>query len=549
MMRNIYKVLLLLLFPLTMSAQESNTVTIEPDNEVILNNPMNGWVVYLGRGGWDSTFWTEQHYDDMPINGTDEKVRVSDYASCAYLRAAWSFFEPTEGNYAWKDKSTKCYRLIKSAQDRGLRLSFRIIVDGRDQGQNTPEYVFNAGAEYYENTVGSRKVKSPYADDAVFQKKYEAFIKALAADFNDPDVVDFVDGYGLGKWGEGHQVVYKNAGNKQKVFDWITTLYSEQFTKVPLLLNYHRFIGGNKEWDETPDADSKGMIESAVAKGYSLRHDAFGMTGYYKQWEKNIAANHFGKRPIVMEGGWVTNSMRYWIDPSGDYREGHVEDVRLGEYNASKEACVNMMDLRVNEVPSWFENFDLIKGMCLEGGYRLYPDMVTAPKSVATGKQLTISHRWNNAGWGYCPTNIPQWNQKYKVAFALIDASGNVRKTMVASDTDLSTWLKGTPTTYESSFDMVGVATGKYTLATGLVDVTKDNAIGLQMAVDPNKLTNGWYPLTELDVTETTGVRLPEVETDGNEASDGAWYGLNGVRTDNPSNGIYVRNGKKTLIK
>lgn len=493
--------MLLLLFPLTSFSQENNVISIEPDNEVILHNPMNGWVIYMGRGGWESTFWTKQHYDDMPINGTTETVKVSDYASCAYLRAPWSYLEPTQGNYAWKDTSSKCYQLLKSARDRGLRLAFRILVDGRDQGQNTPEYVFDAGAKYYENTVGSRTVKSPYPDDEVFQEKYEAFIKAFAEEFNDPDVVDFVDGFGLGLWGEGHQLIFQDKSNKLSVYDWITSLYSKYFTKVPLLMNYHRVLGATNGWSDTPNVDSESMIESAVTKGYSLRHDAFGMTGYYKQWEKDIAANYFGKRPIVMEGGWVTNSHRYWTDPSGDYREGYPEDVRIGEYNASKEAHVNMMDLRVNEVPSWFENFDLVKGMCLEGGYRLYPDLVTAPKSVATGKQLIISHRWNNAGWGYCPTNIPQWNQKYKVAFALLDESGKVHKTMVATDTDLSTWLKGTPTTYESSFDMVGVATGKYTLATGLVDVTKDNAIGLQMAVDPNKLMNGWYPLTELEVT------------------------------------------------
>ena len=538
----------LLLFPLGLFSQETNTVVIEPDNDVILRNPMNGWVVYMGRGGWDSTFWTEQKYDAMPINGTDETVRVSDYASCAYLRAAWSFFEPTEGNYAWKDTSTRCYRLIKSARDRGLRLAFRIIVDGRDQGQNTPEYVFNAGAAYYENTVGSRTVKSPYADDAVFQKKYEAFIKALAADFNNPDVVDFVDGYGLGKWGEGHQVVYQDKSNKLKVLDWITTLYSELFTKVPLLLNYHRVLGANTEWADTPNADSKGMIETAVAKGYSLRHDAFGMTGYYKQWEKDIAASHFGKRPIVMEGGWVTNNHRYWIDPSGEYRQGYPGDVRIGEYKASKEARVNMMDLRVNEVPSWFENFDLIKGMCLEGGYRLYPDMVVAPKTVATGGRLTVKHRWNNAGWGYCPTNIPQWNQKYKVAFALLDAGGKVQKTMVETASDLSAWIKGTPTTYESSFDMAGVAAGEYTLAVGLVDVTKANAIGLQMAVDHSKLQNGWYPLTELEVTPASQTGIYSPFTAGKDAK--VCYTLQGIRTSRPATpGIYVSDGKKIIVR
>ncbi len=42
---------------------------------------------------------------------------------------------------------------------------------------------------------------SPYSDDPVFQKYYTKFVKALAKDFNDPSKVEFIDGFGLGKWG------------------------------------------------------------------------------------------------------------------------------------------------------------------------------------------------------------------------------------------------------------------------------------------------------------------------------------------------------------
>ena len=37
-----------------------------------------------------------------------------------------------------------------------MKLSFRIVVDGRDQGQNTPDYVFDAGAAYFTLPVGPR---------------------------------------------------------------------------------------------------------------------------------------------------------------------------------------------------------------------------------------------------------------------------------------------------------------------------------------------------------------------------------------------------------
>ena len=103
------------------------------------------------------------------------------------------------------------------------------------------------------------------------------------------------------------------------------------------------------------------------------------MNGYYQDWEKAFAAEWNFKRPIILEGGWITAAHhRYWTDPSGAYREGHSEDVRQGEFVAAREARVNMMDLRVNdEVRSWFgQEFDLVKRFVAEGGYRLYPEWV-----------------------------------------------------------------------------------------------------------------------------------------------------------------------------
>ena len=482
------------------------TVKITPDKKTVLRNPLNGWVIYMGRG-WDENFWTTEGYDNVSVPELADPVKVSDYASTCYIRTSWSSLEPEEGKYIWKDPTARLTRLIKSVFDRGMRLSFRIVVDGRDQGLNTPQYVFDAGANWYkdpgptnEQTALARK--SPYPDDPVFQAKYTKFIEALAQEFNDPDKLDFIDAYGLGKWGEAHTMIYADYSKRKQVFEWITSLYARCFTKVPLVINYHRLIGANNTsgWGAV-DPDTEGLLQSAINKGYSLRHDAFGMTGYYQDWEKQFAARWNYKRPIVMEGGWIVTQHRYWIDPSNKYREGHPEDVRQGEFDASEEARVNMMDFRAgSETMSWFKCFGLIQRFVTEGGYRLYPDMVSLPKEVKSGQKVTVVHRWNNMGWGYCPTNIPQWNQRYKVAFALLDDKNEVKKVFVDTQTDLSTWLKNKPTTYNFDLTLKGVSVGAYKWAVGLVDTTKDNAIGLQMAVKNNLLESGWVKLLDVKV-------------------------------------------------
>ena len=244
-----------------------------------------------------------------------------------------------------------------------------------------------------------------------------------------------------------------------------------------------------------PNPNSRRMLEEAIQKGYSLRHDAFGMTGYYQDWEKEFAKKWNFKRPIIMEGGWITGAHhRYWIDPSNAYRQGHSEDVRRGEYTLSGEAHVNMMDLRVgDETHSWFNTaFDLVKKFVHEGGYRLYPCTLTMPDQAKRNETVLIQHTWRNIGWGYCPTNIPQWHQKYKVGIALKAPNDRIVKTIVVTDSDLSTWLKGNDTTYTTSVSLAGLEKGKYTWLIGLVDTTKGNQPGLQMAVAADKQFNGW---------------------------------------------------------
>lgn len=472
-------------------------VSFRPDTVRVLRNPLNGWVMYVGRN-WDERFWETEGYD--AINVGDSTVRVSDYANTCYVRTSWKSMEPEEGEYFWNNPDSQLYKLLQSALKRGMKLAFRIVVDSRDQGQNTPLYVRQAGAKGF-MAPGNPKNWSPYPDDPVFQEKYAKFLKALATEFNDPDKVDFIDAYGLGKWGEAHGVRYGDYKNKEKVFDWITTLYSKTFTRIPLIINYHRLVGDTVSWaDAHPRSEL--LLESAIAKGYSLRHDAFGMTGYYQQWEKDFASKWNFKRPIIMEGGWITKAHhRYWIDPSHRYREGHSEDVRYGEYLDAMEGRVNMMDLRVNdETRSWFgKSFNLVKAFIAHGGYRLYPVSVTMPDNVESGALVKLASRWENIGWGYCPTNIPQWNQKYKVAYGLFK-DGKPVKVIVDNNSDLSKWIKGNPVDCSVTTDLEGLNKGEYEWRVALVDITKNNRPGLEIAVDASLLVDGWLKITKITI-------------------------------------------------
>lgn len=483
-----------------MEGGDRMTVTFEPDTVTVLKNPLTGWVMYLGRN-WDEHFWEKYHYDEMPVCGGDSTVRVSDYAGTCYLRINWNMLEEQEGMYVWNNPDSRIYKLLASVRNRGMRLAFRINVDSRDQGQNTPLYVKEAGAKGFQDPNNS-KLWSPYPDDPIFQQKYEKFLKAFAATFDDPDQVDFIDAYGLGKWGEAHGVKYQDYAHKTAVFEWITDAYSKAFKRVPLVINYHRLVGDTISW-AAPHPDSEGLLKRAIEKGYILRHDAFGMTGYYEQWEKDFAEAYRYHLPIIMEGGWITGAHhRYWRDPSGHYREGHSEDVRRGEYEESRLAHVNMMDLRTgDEVCSWFNtSFDLVRRFDREGGYRLYPSTVSLPTKAHPGCRVTVEHTWRNLGWGYCPTNIPQWRGKYKVCIALMDANGFIVLRQLVDEADLSTWLKGEDHTYRTTITLQDIRQGKYSWLIGLVDTTKSCRPALRMALDASQLLDGWCVAGTLEV-------------------------------------------------
>lgn len=60
--------------------------------------------------------------------------------------------------------------------------------------------------------------------------------------------------------------------------------------------------------------------------------------------------------------------------------------------------------------------------------------------------------------------------------------------------------VKNKPTTYNFDLTLKGVSVGTYKWAVGLVDTTKDNTIGLQMAVKNDLLDSGWVKLMDITV-------------------------------------------------
>lgn len=459
-------------------------VVPQEDTESVLKNPCTGWGIYEENGNRllnPAAYWNRQ----------DKAAR--EYATFLYIRWHWSDMEPEEGKYAWiYNENYKA--LVKGALDRGLKLCFRVIYDSQDNWlQTTPQYVRDAGAEGYMSDAQGQKLWSPYPDDKVFQEKLEKFIEAFAAQYDDPQTVDFIDGTNMGWWGENHHLTFKDSGNKQAVFEWITSAYGNAFKKVLLT---HTF-GSEFGWS----------MEKAIAidkKGYTMRRDGLG-SQWFTPAEQAITAQMWGKTAIFGEqcwwGGNYTTNYHPYKDDAVYKLESWLDTYKLTLSHAL-QGHFNTLDLRQpTETKGWLDQAeDLVQRFTREGGYRFYPAHVAFPEIFTEGETVSIEHQWINRGAGYLPNNNPRWNYKYKPAFALVDLSGQVSHVYVDESAEPSEWLSGKRHICTCRLRPDGVKPGEYTLALAIVDTTLDNKPAIELAVTEKSVADGWTPLKKIIV-------------------------------------------------
>lgn len=451
------------------------------DSLSIVKNPCTGWAVYCDN------FIPEDpvdYYEQLEACG------ALDYATHMYVRAGWAKYEPQEGVYAWNTEGP--FRtLIEETQRRGLKLAFRVYYDNRDYDyQVTPLYVKEAGAEGYSSNTG---FWSPYVDDPVFKTKLEKFIMEFGKEFNDPAVVDYVDGFGLGIWGEGFGATYKDPSNKDNVLYWLTETFANAFTRVMLVINAHEDIGG-------------GQIEEVLEKcDYIARHDAYGSVNhrYFGAMEQDIIRKNFPRRFVVAES-------MYWLSAGPDtnfpIRDGYKDwrETLESTFRDVKALRANTFDLRnVLECKLlWMKiGKDIVDEFARKGGYRLAPVEISFPERIKRNATFTLRHKWTNLGWGVCPNNNSRWNYKYKTAFSLLSPKDySVVETLVDEQGDPSQWLLNEDKSY--TFQTRSSAPpGEYLLAVAIIDKTNGNIPGINLAVaDTSDFQNDWLIIHKVKI-------------------------------------------------
>lgn len=461
------------------------TKIFEEDTVSVLKNPCMGWGVY----------------DDAndAVQNADKYWQIQDktareYASFFYVRWRWSEMEPEEGKYAWMyDENYK--KLIKGALDRGLKLCFRIYNNSQDNiNQSTPDYVRKAGAKGYMVKGGGKSLWTPYPDDPFFLSKLEKFVEAFAKEYDNPDIVDFVDAYNIGWWGECHNIHLQNKDDKalENLLDRISTIYSSNFKHVMLVLPFGSQVGFETEKRIAIDK-----------KGYSMRRDGLGSM-WFSDTEQAITQKMYGKTLFIGESCWwgscsdsvkpFSTDKKYVLKNWRDVYELTLKHALSGHFNT--------LDLReISETKGWTTRAnDLVDIFCRKGGYRIHPISVSYPKTFLKDDSVTIYHSWVNTGNGYLPNNVRNWNYKYKPAFALLDKAGNVVNIFVDAKAEPSSWLVSQEHSYLFKIGTADLKKGSYILALSIVDKNKKCIPAIKLALDKVEQANGWYIIGNIKV-------------------------------------------------
>lgn len=455
------------------------------DCDSLLRNPATGWMLYDDAGGLGVK--ADEYWAAM-----DEAARK--HASIFYLRWPWSAAEPEEGRYAWL-YNDNFKALIAGARERKLRLAFRFFDNSRDKEfPATPEFVRRAGAEGYTEPARGKQLWTPYADDPVFQKKLSAFVAAFAKEFDDPARVDFVDALGLGWWGEGHHIVFKNPANSDPVLRWILDTYATRFQHVLLGWQFGTTFGYQKD-------------EEVVIQGedYLYRRDGLG-SAWFADAERAACLRLFPRYPLYAERcywGGMTPEKTAAIDPKYGKRFKTWRDMDSIALDEALEHHANTFDLRtVTDMKRFMTYPELIEKFKREGGYRLAPVEVRHPSRLRPGEEFAIEHAWVNLGVGVMPNLNKRWGSKYRPAFALIPAGEAQPGTnqWVDTHTEPGEWVRGSVHAY-SLRGQINPATppGACTLAVAILNTRRDGAPDIQLALRAERL-GPWHVLGKLEV-------------------------------------------------
>ncbi|MFC1452320.1 DUF4832 domain-containing protein [Verrucomicrobiota bacterium] len=283
------------------------------DNGASLVNPNMGWVFHYYNCGL--------HKYGAFLEPSDT---LADFPglSTIYLRLAWSYMEPREGQFDWSPLDTA----IQRWRDAGFRIAFRITCCEGSVYYATPEWVRAAGAKGYHFNNGKIDPDAPNWEpdynDPVFLEKLGRFLAVFGKRYGSLPYVDFIDVGSYGIWGECHCYWSTKIDYGPDMFMKHLKLYEQHLPDALLVVN------DDLDWSVSPD-----IIDYAVENGYALRDDSIFCDPTDPPYYGHRLADRFWRQtPVILEMGHYVHALgnktwqegRNYLRAVRDYHAAYV---------------------------------------------------------------------------------------------------------------------------------------------------------------------------------------------------------------------------------
>jgi hypothetical protein len=273
-----------------------------------------------------------------------------------YIRPTWREIQPRRGRL---DFPEYIKLVLELARKSGKRVAFRVQMSAPDyyHAPALPEFVLDrvplvkltggtwpsAKREHNPNAL-----YQPRFQDPNFQQAFQELVGLLAAEFNGSPVIEFMDTFMYGFWGEGHTWPFTNnpfPDYYTAEWTWMHMLevQLEHFTRTPLATNtqpdYSR-VGNSELLDRTVRSNNWMRSDTIFIENQQIEE----LSNRPPWTSVTIEAALPGRSPqsVSLEDG---------ISPS-DNTIAHVMDV-----GANYWSLWNFHDISAANLKSWYEAF------------------------------------------------------------------------------------------------------------------------------------------------------------------------------------------------
>jgi hypothetical protein len=407
-----------------------------------------------------------------------------------YLRLAWAFLEPEEGQFDWSYIDD----IVDKYVPMGYKISFRITCKETEGAPHavpkevngiryaTPYWVIQAGAKGIERPPYGTASWTPEWGDPVFLEKLDNFHKAFAVKYDGKPWVRYVDVGSIGDWGEGQTWYSTRISPTMEEMKMHLDLYLKHYKQTQLIVTDDFLANAPTEKDKTE------LLDFAIQNRISIRDDSPMVSGYMTDVRQTWTVIH----PYFFEAAYKTMPTVFELD---HYRSVKSAGFWLGENgkNIIPEYGVSGADIFRNAVKimrptyvgyhgyleDWLnDNPDFTKEILNLCGYWYFPKSVTTEYKNGN---LSFEIQWQNKGVALA-YNIYQLRGKLiptdnssETIFFEIEDSGN------------KNWMPDEIATENYTVSLPDDLKGSYQFAIQLFDKKSETPVEIGLITDMKK--------------------------------------------------------------